>query len=117
MHDHYSNDPETAAALARMDGDADHYENPDTEDVFPTGTTPVSRNRLVADVESALMWSGVLSARWRAGVEQTAPGVVAFPLADTDDTDAVTAVLTREGYETITRDGLLYVRQAQEATP
>jgi hypothetical protein len=109
--DHCTTSEAAAGRYESLRGEAEHYDN-ETEADDPTFTVTTSGNALVDAVESALTWSAVMPGRWRVGVQQTAPGVVAFPLADSDPLERIEAVLAAAGYQTRAVDGLVYVRQA-----
>lgn len=124
MRDLYSNDTATAGYLARSEGidygddrptraelDAEeHSHHPAASVDAGTG------NELLDGITSALLWS----IAWApTDVHQTAPGVAAFtPPAPATRIDParVNAALTREGFETKTVDGLVYVRRARPTT-
>lgn len=49
--------------------------------------------------------------------QETAPGVAAFPLVDSDDVEKMTSILDFVGVETRVLDGILYGRRVAEEKP
>lgn len=111
--DYYSNTEADAGRAARALDESYDNDGYDPGDGDQSG--PAKPRTLADDVRWELLCSGALGTWRRVDVRMTAEGVCAFPLADGDNADKITAWLARSNHQTQVLDHngrpFMYVRR------